>query len=289
MCRMALLPKDYKGDKIVKLLDHLEKAMGGDGNGFGYYKEDGSAEVIKGLKVSNKTINTIEPFSEMVMYHSRKASVGEMDDDNTQPFVTIPAGKDKESFLLCHNGTWTSHTDYKKILLMLGKLTVAQYQCWSDTHFMAWLISTQGEDRLDLPSSGVWLQMFADGHAIAHVRSGDFQAFKLGKKWIYASEFPKEGYPKVWDFKSDSKIWMHPDKGFKVLEGAKPEYKENWNYSGTSNYYYKNEAWDPQTGVWKNDKDDGVKKDASKFYYYDKTGKKCECTSYLEDYYGRDY
>ena len=37
MCRIAVLPPDYKGAKIMKLLDHLEKAQGGAGNGFGSF------------------------------------------------------------------------------------------------------------------------------------------------------------------------------------------------------------------------------------------------------------
>jgi len=277
MCRMAILPKGYNGEKIVALLDHLEDAMGGDGNGFGFFGKDGAVQVVKGLKVKNETINKIEPVGEVVLYHTRKTSAGETSDDNTQPFLT--KDKDKVPFLLCHNGTWTSHTDYKKILLMLGKITVEAYQTWSDTHFMAWLIEHQGEDRLELPSTGVWIQAYPD-HAIVHVRSGDWQAIKVGKKWMYASEFPKgKDYPKVWDFKSDSVVYCSPEKGFKVLVGDKATQDDNVPY------VYNKSAWEKKDYSTTGNGTGAV----SKMFYYDKDGKKKDLVSPSCDDYSNAY
>lgn len=272
MCRMAILPKGYNGEKVVALLDHLERAMGGDGNGFGFFDADGVGQVVKGLKVKNETINKIEPAGEVVLYHTRKASAGETSDANTQPFLT--KDKDKKQFMLCHNGTWTSHTDYKKILLMLGKITVEAYQTWSDTRFMAWLIEHQGEDRLELPGSGVWIQAYPE-HAIVHVRSGDWQAIKLGKKWLFASEFPKtKDYPKVWEFESDSVVFCSPENGFKVLAGPKGKQVDNTAYVTTYD-----------AGYWeKNKKVYGVG-NSTKMFYYDKEGKKKELVSSIADEY----
>lgn len=262
MCRIALLPNDYNGDKVVALLDHLEDAMGGDGNGFGFFDKDGVPQAIKGLKVKNATINSIASAGACVLYHTRKTSAGDTSDMNTQPFITLD--KDKKPFILCHNGTWTSHTDYKKILLMLGKISVEAYQTWSDTRFMAWLIEHQGEDRLELPSTGVWIQQYPD-HAIAHVRSGDWQAVKLGKKWIFASEFPKtKDYPKVWDFKSDSIVYCSPEKGFKVLAGDKATQDNNEPYYNQ----YRSTTWEKKDGVVT------TSNEITKMFYYDKDGKK---------------
>ena len=275
MCRIAVLPKGYHGEKIVSLLDHLEKAMGGDGNGFGWFDAEGVPQTLKGLNVPTTAINKLAPASDLVLYHTRKTSAGETNDDNTQPFVTVD--RSGKPFLLCHNGTWQSHTDYKKILLMMGKLNVEQYKDWSDTHFMAWLIETQGEDRLGLPTSGVWIQQYSD-HAIAYVRSGDFQAVKLGKKWVYASEFPKKDYEKVWDFKSDTVVYLHPETGFKVLEGSKAEYKTNYQYSYTG----------PTTTYYGRDLD-GEASGTSKVYYYDKDNKRRELFKSLSDGYGYPY
>ena len=274
MCRMAILPRGYKGNKIVALLDHLEDAMGGDGNGFGYFTTDKVAKTIKGLKVKNSLIDKLEPGSDIVLYHTRKASAGDTSDANTQPFITVD--KNKKGFLLCHNGTWTSHAEYKKILLMLGDISVEAYKTWSDTKFMAWLIEHQGEDRLDLPASGVWIQAYPD-HAIVHVRSGDWQGVKMGKKWIFASEFPKTAdYQKVWDFKTDSVIQCSPTDGFKVISGDKATHDSNESY--VSPYVYNADGILQAGGR----RAFGYYPTASttKLYYYDKDGLRKE---FVED------
>lgn len=218
MCRIAVLPAGYKGKKIVSLLNHLEKEKGGDGNGFSWVDNANKYQIVKGLKVKNNFINKIQPNSEMVLYHTRLVSAGEKDDANCHPFYTSDGDK---PFTMCHNGTWTTHSEYKKILLMLSKISVIDYKDWSDTRLMAWLIENQGIDRLNLPSSGVWVQYFGD-HAVVHVKSGDFCAYKIGKKWIYASEFPEDDYKEVWEFQSDSVVKITADGGFKVLWGEKP-------------------------------------------------------------------
>jgi len=259
MCRIALLPSGYKGEKIVDFLDDLEKSKGGDGNGFGWFNKRNEAQVIKGLKVKNKTINTIKPASDMVLYHTRIASAGETNDENTQPFITKADGGDP--FILCHNGTWTTYAEYKKILLMMGKLKVKHYKEWSDTRFMAHLIATQGEDRLDLPTSGVWVKFYGN-KAIVHVKDGgDWCAYKIGKKWMYASEFPEDEYKKIWKFKSNSLVLCTPDEGFKILEGDGADYEDNTSsYSRTYRSYGKG----ARGGI--------------KTTYYGKDGKKYELT-----------
>ena len=219
MCRIAVLPAGYKGTKIVSLLNHLEKEKGGDGNGFSWVDNANKFQIVKGLKVKNNFINKIQPKSEMVLYHTRMVSAGDKDDANCHPFYTMDEDK---PFVLCHNGTWSTYSEYKKILLMLSQIGVEDYKEWSDTRLMAWLIENQGIDRLYLPSSGVWVQYFGD-HAIVHVKSGDFCGYKIGKKWIYASEFPEEEYKEVWEFAANSIVQITADDGFKVLYGDKPK------------------------------------------------------------------
>lgn len=231
MCRIAVLPAGYKGDKIVSLLNYLEKEKGGDGNGFSWIDNEDKLQIVKGLKVKNNLINKISSKSELVLYHTRLTSAGYKDDDNCHPFLTTD-GRGRK-FSLCHNGTWSSHTEWKRILLMMGKLTVPQYKGWSDTHLMSWMISEQGADRIEIPESGVWVEYFGD-HAVVYVKSGDFQAYKIGKKWIYASEFPSDDYKKVWNFQDGSVVKITADEGFKVLAGPKPKYEENTSYSSTT-------------------------------------------------------
>jgi len=240
MCRIAVLPPGYKGPKIVALLNHLEKSLGGDGNGFGWFDSEGTAQIVKGLKVPNRTINGLETGASMVLYHTRKTSAGSTSDDNTQPFLTRDG--EKKSVILCHNGTWSTHTDYKKILLMLEKIDVLAYKDWSDTRLMAWMMENQGADRLALPEVGVWILHYG-AYAIAHIKTGEFSACKVGKKWIYASEFPATDYPKIWKFKSDSIVMLSADGGFKVLVGPKPTLEDNKSYAwsgaigGSTSYY----------------------------------------------------
>ena len=263
MCRIAVLPPDYKGAKIMKLLDHLEKAQGGAGNGFGWFDSEGIGQIQKGVKLKNETLNEITPAESMILYHTRVASAGDINDSNTQPFFTLDGKKNR--VIMCHNGTWSAHSDYKKILLMAGSITVKEYKEWSDTRLMAWLMEHQGADRLALPDTGVWVLHYGK-YSIVHVKSGDFSAYKLGKKWVYASEFPKDDYKEVWDFQSDSIVMITADKGFKTLVGKKPILVKNEAYS------YTNSTWKNNRKVW------GVKS-----YVYNQKGERIPLDDYVDN------
>jgi hypothetical protein len=240
MCRMALLPSNWKGKEAVEFLDALEKSMGGDGNGFAWRDAEGPA-IMKGLEVENSALDTINATSSMVLYHTRKTSAGTMNDENTQPFFTDAANP--VAPILCHNGTWTDYKDFFKIAVMTGQIAIGTYTSWSDTRFMAWLIGKHGEDSLSLTTSSVWILYYGD-KAVVHVKSGSWKAFKRADgTFVYASEFPHgKTFAKVMDFKSNTIVECRLD-GFTIIEGGYTNEDNTRSYSysyssyGEENYH----------------------------------------------------
>ena len=96
MCRLSLL--NNKGIRLAEeklggikmLFDELEESFGGHGNGVAIYRKDGTVDIKKGAKLTNKEIakmvlkdlNSVE----YVIYHTRLASVAKISDENCHPF-----------------------------------------------------------------------------------------------------------------------------------------------------------------------------------------------------------
>lgn len=95
MCRLALM--DNKGIKYIEreyglenLFDYLERQMGGHGNGVCFIYNDGTHYIKKGVNLTNKEIarRILADIDciKWIIYHTRLASVGSINDSNCHPF-----------------------------------------------------------------------------------------------------------------------------------------------------------------------------------------------------------
>lgn len=118
MCRLALLNKDgvlemENKHGLLKFLDYLEKANGGQGNGFTLFKDGKIVDFKKGVKLSNGEI--LEALYgvefDWFLYHTRIVSKGNVCDEQCHPFVSP-----KEDFALAMNGTESHFGEIGKLM-----------------------------------------------------------------------------------------------------------------------------------------------------------------------------
>lgn len=132
MCRLAMM--DNAGIKYIEkeyglenLFNYLERQLGGHGNGVCFIYNDGSYYIKKGVNLTNKEIaedvmikiNHIK----WIIYHTRLASVGNINDRNCHPF-------EDNGRVMAMNGTERDYkvinrfaTDTENILLSTKNIT----------------------------------------------------------------------------------------------------------------------------------------------------------------------
>lgn len=132
MCRLALM--NNAGIKYVEenyglenLFDHLERQLGGHGNGVCFIYNDGSYYIKKGVELSNAEIaeEVLMKIKHLkwIIYHTRLASVGNINDRNCHPF-------NNEGRVMAMNGTERNYaivneslTDTENILITTRNIT----------------------------------------------------------------------------------------------------------------------------------------------------------------------
>lgn len=118
MCRLAMMNK--AGIKHIEeeyglenLFNYLEKRLGGHGNGICIIYNDGSYEINKGVNLTNKEIvnEIIERigYIKWIIYHTRLASIGRINDANCHPF-------ENNGRVMAMNGTERNYTVVNNIL-----------------------------------------------------------------------------------------------------------------------------------------------------------------------------
>lgn len=153
MCRLAFIPGKAKINykQMTELFDRLQDSCGGDGNGYVAVSSEGQIISNKAVKLTNAQIvkQTYKLLRNgwNIYYHTRKVSVGWLDDSQCHPFEI--RGKQFRGWL-CHNGTWHD-----------GSVMAKYFQVGSDTAALAKLIGQFGLKRLGemklFPTSGVFL------------------------------------------------------------------------------------------------------------------------------------
>lgn len=132
MCRLAMMnnvgiryiEKKYG---LENLFDYLEAQLGGHGNGICLIYNDGSYCIKKGVKLTNKKIaeDVMEDINDVkwIIYHTRLASVGNINNNNCHPF-------EYDGKILAMNGTERNYsvidkylTDTENILLTTENIT----------------------------------------------------------------------------------------------------------------------------------------------------------------------
>ncbi len=135
MCRLALM--DNAGIKYIEkeyglenLFNYLERRLGGHGNGICFIYNDGSYYIKKGVKFTNQEIAQrilvdIDCIK-WIIYHTRLASVGSINDNNCHPFVD-------NGRVIAMNGTERDYTVVNKYLTDTENILLSTKNITKDT------------------------------------------------------------------------------------------------------------------------------------------------------------
>lgn len=201
MCRIAYVPCPALleiGD-FTDLFSYLEKSVGGDGNGLATVI-DGSIKVFKGVRLDVKVLARIAAHAEgPVLFHTRRATTGGICNALCQPFVD-------NGTALVHNGIWRGWDGPAMELILQGSLDANAPI--NDSLAAATLVANYGRYTLEAINSGVFVVMRRKG-AWLHLRQGTFKyCEELG---VYASDFPKTGWPIARSFGDDVVAYLGED------------------------------------------------------------------------------
>jgi hypothetical protein len=171
MCRISFDPHpELRGEEILEeQFSTLTRLAGGEGQGIAFLDD---RRVIKGVEMTSEQLArevmaTPQPF----IYHTRRASIGEINDSLCQPFLFPP-------IIVAHNGHWTRYLAGMENLLRANKLKFVPFHM-SDSMVGAFSARAWGTGVLhQLGAQGVWLVSKIDregkGTLMAVVNSGDF-------------------------------------------------------------------------------------------------------------------
>lgn len=180
MCRLAMMNNEgvryiEKEYGLEKLFNYLEKQLGGHGNGVCLIYNDGSYYIDKGVNLTNADIAyeilaSIDSLK-WIIYHTRLASIGSINDENCHPF-------DNKGRVMAMNGTERNYNVVNKNL--------------TDTENI--LLSTDDITNGTKKYNSVFLG-YEDGKVFANKNHGSLKYIhcKNGGK-IFASNFPEEYY-----------------------------------------------------------------------------------------------
>lgn len=180
MCRLAMM--NNEGIRHIEeeygleyMFDYLERRLGGHGNGICLVYNDGSYEINKGVMLTNaeiaKDILTKISRIKWIIYHTRLASVGSINNRNCHPF-------EDNGRVMAMNGTERNYTIVD--------------ECMTDTENI--LLSTENITNDTRNYHSVFLG-YENGKVFANKNLGSLEyiACKNGGK-IFASCFPSEVY-----------------------------------------------------------------------------------------------
>lgn len=180
MCRLALMnnigiryiEREYG---LEKFFNYLERQLGGHGNGICFIYNDGSYYINKGVGLTNAEIaeDVLLKIKHLkwIIYHTRLASVGSINDRNCHPF-------NNNNRVMAMNGTEREYkvvnknlTDTENILLATKNITTGTRKYHS-----------------------VFLG-YENGKVFANRNCGSLEYIPCDKDgMIFASKFPKEYY-----------------------------------------------------------------------------------------------
>lgn len=180
MCRLAMMNnagirhiEDRYG--LENLFDYLEKQLGGHGNGICFIYNDGSYFIRKGVELTNKDIaeEVLMKIDHLkwIIYHTRLASVGSINDRNCHPF-------NNNGRVIAMNGTERNYTVADKAL--------------TDTENI--LITTKDITKGTREYHSVFLG-YENGKVFANKNGGSLEYIPCENGGrVFASTFPMEYY-----------------------------------------------------------------------------------------------
>lgn len=216
MCRLAMM--NNAGIRYVEeeyglenLFNHLERQLGGHGNGICFVYNNGSYYINKGVNLTNKEIaeEVLMKINHIkwIIYHTRLASVGSISDSNCHPF-------EDNGRVMAMNGTERDYVVVNKNL--------------TDTENI--LLSTDNIVDGTKKYHSVFLG-YENGKVFANRNNGSLECIilKNGGK-VFASTFPDEYY-------DDNTIFVAPPyfiegTNMKPLVNVKQRwYGNKWRYA----------------------------------------------------------
>ena len=213
MCRLALMNNAgirYVEEKygLENLFNHLERQLGGHGNGICFIYNDGSCFIRKGVNLTNAEIaeEVLMKIKHVkwIIYHTRLASVGNINDRNCHPFYN-------NGRVMAMNGTERNYT------VVNEKLT--------DTENI--LLSTENIAKGTREYHSVFLG-YENGKVFANKNYGslEYMPCENGGR-VFASTFPIEYYVRDMIYEAP----QHFVEGAKMipLESAKRNRKYAWS------------------------------------------------------------
>lgn len=228
MCRVAFISKGFKNESLLKeLFTDLETSNGGDGNGIGGFS-DGKSLIIKSAKAEVKNFAGLalsQSWDNGFLFHTRKASVGMVNDINCHPFswgntVTI------------HNG----HLEGYGILKLMMYENIEKYTVdgWTkekiestpDSDILSYFITKHGFQIVPMMDCGTVMTMYPDRTEMYN--GYVLQAIFVEGSWIFASEFSDTMGMKAdqWIvFSQGSRIKVFPNT-FELITGLYVDGKE---------------------------------------------------------------
>jgi predicted glutamine amidotransferase len=115
---------------LEKLFNHLEKQLGGHGNGICFIYNDGSYFIRKGVDLTNKDIaeEVLMKINHIkwIIYHTRLASVGSINDRNCHPF-------NNNGRVMAMNGTERNYTVVNESLTDTENILITTKNITKDT------------------------------------------------------------------------------------------------------------------------------------------------------------
>jgi hypothetical protein len=181
--------------------------MGGDGNGIGGFV-GGKPLVSKAINTTaDKFVSDVEWDNKRYIFHTRRASVGSINDDNCHPFIW-------GNTITMHNG----HIDGAGVLklMMLENFNRYEPDGWTleklinstDSNIMAYFIWKRGFEIVSLLSCGTVVTMYP--HQTLLHAGNNLEAIEINGVWIFASEFPDT-------MGMTSQQWLIFEKGTEIV------------------------------------------------------------------------
>lgn len=232
MCRLALFNKsgiDHIENTVglKNLLNHLETSLGGHGNGYCIIFNDNKTRINKGIRLTNKqiTADILKNYNNIkwVIYHTRLASMGSINNNNCHPF------KDHNN-ILAMNGT-----EYEVKKLIKDDTT--------DTETILKMCSKFGVDIKERTKkfNSVFLGYDSNNKKVfANKNNGKLEYLHYKHTIIFSSEFLPEQYknnniyvaPKTWE--EEEKINI---KILKKVEKKNSRQRYNNYFEDHSDYF----------------------------------------------------
>lgn len=235
MCRLIIATKkaveDYnKKHNLLTLLEHLEKECGGHGNGIALFKKGICITLVKSVKTTIKDVYDIimrgKDYDTLV-FHTRIASCGEIDDERCHPFMYGGTGG---SNALAMNGTIYDLTEFANAM----RLTDTEVVC----RLLDKTKDIKEAERIMKTAGAVFVGIH-EGKPYAVKNNGALEEYvvKSNNDFFFASSFPKG-------------IGTRLEYGFTFIDGKRCSKPAAERIENTTTYTFSSSKYKSKLSSW---------------------------------------